>query len=66
LDLEDFGETMDEVETAMAAISGGATAEQVESRVCEADAAVLAGDLTSGVDMAQLMDARRQRQRRDG
>jgi antitoxin YefM len=35
-------------------------------RVREADAAILAGDLTSGDDMAKLMDARRQRERRDG
>jgi prevent-host-death family protein len=35
-------------------------------RVREADAAVLAGDLTSGDDMTRLMDARRQRESRDG
>ena len=34
--------------------------------VREADAAVLAGDLTGADDMAKLMDARRQRERRDG
>lgn len=35
-------------------------------RVLEADAAILGGDLTIGDDMAQLMAARRQRERRDG
>jgi antitoxin YefM len=35
-------------------------------RVRAADAAILAGDLTSGDDMAKLMDARGQRERRDG
>jgi prevent-host-death family protein len=35
-------------------------------RVREAGAAILAGDLTSGDDMAKLMDARGQRERRDG
>jgi antitoxin YefM len=35
-------------------------------RVRDADAAILAGDLTSGDDMAELMHARRQRERRDG
>jgi antitoxin YefM len=35
-------------------------------RVREADAAILAGDLTSGDDMAKLMETRRQRERRDG
>jgi antitoxin YefM len=34
-------------------------------RVREADAALLAGDLTTGEDMTKLMDARRQRERRD-
>ena len=34
-------------------------------RVRDADAAILGGDLTTGDDMAQLMDARRQRERRD-
>ena len=34
-------------------------------RVRAADLALLAGDLTPGDDMANLMDVRRQRERRD-
>lgn len=35
-------------------------------RVRQANAAILAGEVTSGDDMAGLMDARRRRERRDG
>ncbi len=35
-------------------------------RVRDADAAILVGDLTTRDDMAQLMDARRSRERREG
>jgi PHD/YefM family antitoxin component YafN of YafNO toxin-antitoxin module len=55
-------EDLESLEATLELLSDRAAAK----RVREADAAIVAGDLTSAEDMAKLMDERRQRECRDG